>query len=197
MPPVWLGKRSEHITTTDANNIMLTDFGEAWFPAFSPRYSLNTPVLYRPPEAVFAEAERKPISPAADIWSLGCTIYELFSPGTLFEGFFPDEDDMIAEVVSALGKPPQLWWDNWRARGDFFDAQGGNWKVKKGRISDGDYYTLDARIDIIGEDRKGLVKQGELDDLHLLLGSMVRWSPEERTSADMLMTSEWMTKWGS
>jgi serine/threonine protein kinase len=103
-----LGKRSEHITTTDANNIMLTHFGEAWYPASSPpKYSLNTPVLYRPPEAVFAEAESKPITSAADIWSLGCTIYGLFSPGTLFEGFFPDEDDMIAEVVSALGISPQ------------------------------------------------------------------------------------------
>jgi hypothetical protein len=68
VPPLWLGKRSEHITTADANNIMLADFGEAWCPASSlPKYSLNTPVLYRPPEAVFAEAESKPITSAADI----------------------------------------------------------------------------------------------------------------------------------
>lgn len=175
---------------------MITDFGEAWLPTSSPRYSLNTPVLYRPPEAVFAESEGKPISFAADIWSLGCTIYELFAPGTLFEGFFPDEDDVVAEMISALGKPPQPWWDGWRARGDFFDAEGENWKVKKGRILDGNYYTFNARVDCIKQDRKGVVDQEELDDLRLLLGNMIRWSPEERSSAEMLMVSEWMRKWG-
>lgn len=68
--------------------------------------------------------------------------------------------------------------------------------MKKGRISDGDYYTFDARIDCIQQDRKDVVEKEELDDLCLLLGNMIRWSPEERTSADMLMASEWMRKWG-
>jgi hypothetical protein len=36
VPPIWLGKRSEHITIADAN-IIITDFGEAWFPAGSTR----------------------------------------------------------------------------------------------------------------------------------------------------------------
>jgi hypothetical protein len=116
-------------------------------------------------------------------------------PGTLFEGFFPDEDGMIAEIVSALGKTPQPRWDDWRARGDFFDAQGENWKMKKGRISDGDFYTFDARIDSILEDRKGSVEQEEVDDLRLPLGSTIRWNPEERSSAETLMASEWMRKW--
>lgn len=53
---------------------------------------------------------------------------------------------------------------------------------------------FDARIACILQDRKGLVGQKELDDLRLLLRSMIRWNPEERSSANMLMASEWMRK---
>ncbi len=123
VPPIWLGKACEDITVADAN-VLVTDFGEAWRPAVSPRYILNTPISYRPPEAVFAEDEKQPIGSAADMWTLGCTVYALFAQRDLFEGSIPDEDDVIAENISALGKPPEAWWDVWRARGDFSMTMG-------------------------------------------------------------------------
>lgn len=143
------------------------------------------------------QAEKQPISFAADMWTLGCTIYELFAQGSLFEGFAPDEDDVFAENVSALGKPPESWWNDWRARGEFFDADGQDWDVKRSRISDGEFHPLDTRIDFIRELRKGKISDEEVTDLLFMLGSMIRWRPEGRISAQELVVGKWMMKWGS
>lgn len=193
--PVWLGKPCEDITLQNAN-VMIADFGEAWETRSCSRFILNTPCIFRPPEAMFTEAEGKPIGSAADIWTLGCTIYSIFAQRDLFEGFSPDEDDVFAENVSTLGKPPEAWWETWRARKQFFNDNG-EWDVKAPRICDGDYRSLATRVNYIQEDRRGGVVDEEMADLYDMLESMIRWQPEERISAAQLVGGKWMSKWGS
>ncbi|KAI1861699.1 hypothetical protein JX265_001318 [Neoarthrinium moseri] len=193
--PVWLGKPCEDITVQHAD-ALITDFGEAWQPLACSRLTLNTPCVFRPPEAMFAEAERRPIGFAADIWTLGCTIYSIFAQRDLFEGFSPDEDDILAENISALGKPPGDWWEAWGARKQFFN-ESGEWAVKSPRICDGESRSLATRVGYIQEDRRGNVATEEMADLYDLLESMIRWRPEERISADQLVAGKWMRKWGS
>ncbi|KAI3331774.1 kinase domain-containing protein [Xylariaceae sp. AK1471] len=193
--PAWLGKKCEDVTLADAE-ILLTDFGESWKPTDTSRYTLNTPALYRPPEAMFATAEQHPIGLAADIWTLGCSIFALFGQLDLFEGFYPNEDDVFAENISALGKPPQKWWNLWRARQEFFNDEG-EWAVKASRVVDGEYCSLETRVDRIKQDRRGGLGDEEMADLVSMLQSMLKWRPEDRVSALDLAMGTWMTKWGN
>ncbi|KAI0424288.1 kinase domain-containing protein [Xylaria sp. FL1042] len=170
--PACLGKRCEDVTLADAE-ILLVDFGESWKPAETPRYTLNAPALYRPPEAIFATAEQH-----------------------LFEGFYPNEDDVLAENISALGKPPQTWWDLWNARDEFFNDQG-DWTVNASRVIDGEYRSLEERVHRIKQDQKGMLGNEEAADLISMLRGMLMWQPKDRVSALYLATGPWMRKWGN
>ncbi len=83
--------------------ITISDFGEAWLSHTETREELQTPFLFLPPETTFA---KDLIGKPADVWSLGCTLYKILSERPLFEGFMPDKDDIIAEMVSSLGLLP-------------------------------------------------------------------------------------------
>jgi len=50
----------------------------------------------------------------------------------LFEGFMPDHNHVIAEMISTLGHLPKLWWEKWQQRTDFFLGEG-LWKTDTGR----------------------------------------------------------------
>ena len=112
-------------------HIMISDFGEAWLSDIERREELQTPVLFLPPETTFSKMS---IGKPADVWTLGCTLYETLGERPLFEGFTPDKDDVIAEMVSTLGLLPQQWWELWQARGDFF-LEDGSWKTDMERFS--------------------------------------------------------------
>ncbi|KAH8783729.1 kinase domain-containing protein [Hyaloscypha finlandica] len=194
MRGAWLGKPCEHVTLSDAR-VLVTDFGESWQPSSRPCYHLRIPMLYRSPEALFAEKEGTPIGLAADVWALACVIYDLFAKGTLFECFVPDADDVFAENISLLGKPPQRWWDMWEAKGDFFN-ENGEWNIKSKRVSDGKYMSMKTRMGYIAEDREGSITGEELEDLTGLLEQMLRWLPDDRATAEELTNGRWMQKWG-
>ncbi|KAI1363515.1 kinase domain-containing protein [Xylaria arbuscula] len=197
--PAWFGKPCEDATLEDAD-VTLADFGEAWKPAdtrrYTRRYTLNTPALYRPPEAMFAQAQQIPISLAADIWTLGCCIFAVFGDSVLFKGLWADENDVFAENISALGKPPQVWWDLWRKRSKFFDERG-EWLPTSERTVDEMYHSLEDRAaDSFKRDQPSGLGDEEMADLLSMLRGMLRWRPEERVSADDLVKGAWMNKWG-
>ena len=185
MRGAWFGKPCEDLTLYDAR-VLVTDFGESWQPSTRPRYHLGIPMLYRSPEALLAEKEGTPIGLAADVLALACVVYDLFAKGTLFECFVPDADDLFAENISLLGKPPKRWWDKWKAKGDFFD-ENGEWNIKSNRVSDGRYKPLEIRMRYIAEDREGSITDEELRDLTELLEQMLRWLPGDRATAEELV----------
>ena len=57
---------------------------------------------YRAPEVLFRLRPR--YGPAADMWSLACTLYEALTGFPLFEG--RDEPDLLNRIVACLGLPP-------------------------------------------------------------------------------------------
>jgi len=195
MRGAWLGRVCEEMLMVDAE-VVISDFGESWQPAQHTRYELHTPLLYRAPEALPAKKEGQPVGFPADVWSMACTIYELFSSDQLFQHFRPDDHDAFAEAVSLLGKPPARWWDIWEARGEFFN-EAGEWDLKfRGR--DPEYKPLKLRMSYISEDRQrneNMITE-ELEDLTCLLKQMLRWLPEDRATAEELAASHWMRKWG-
>jgi len=73
--------------------------------ADEPCPELHTPALYLPPE----DFSREPITMVVDIWTLGVSLYEILGERALFESFSWDRDDILANMISTLGKPPARW----------------------------------------------------------------------------------------
>lgn len=101
--------------------ILLIDFGQAFFADRKPAdYTPATQIYYLAPEAYFD----KQVGFASDVWSLGCTLYEIVTGDCLFDVFFADADLTLKEVVSTLGKLPEPWWSSWEARPRWFLEDG-------------------------------------------------------------------------
>ncbi|OBT44955.1 hypothetical protein VE00_04108 [Pseudogymnoascus sp. WSF 3629] len=103
------------------SQIIIADFGEAFFEN-EKRKELHAPMLLLPPEIFFDDDAGPPI----DVWMLGCTLYEILGDRPLFEGFMPDKDHVLAEMVSTLGDLPRHWWNMWEHKTDFF-LEDGSW----------------------------------------------------------------------
>lgn len=89
---------SNHVENCTIN---ITNFGSSFFFGREPP-TLHTPTVLCPPEIFFHES----VSSAADIWTLGCTLYDILGERPLFEIWADDPDDVIGEMVSTLGKLP-------------------------------------------------------------------------------------------
>ena len=172
--------------------IMISDFGEAWLSDTEKQDELQTPVLYIPPEATFV---KDLLGKPADIWTLGCSLYEILGERPLFEGFMPDRDDIIAEMVSALGLLPKQWWESWQARGDFF-LEDGSWRTDMERAHDSKSRSILLRIQEMGREKDAEFSADEAVSLEKMLRAMLTYDPAKRASAKDVAESEWMSKWG-
>ncbi|EEU35146.1 uncharacterized protein NECHADRAFT_88695 [Fusarium vanettenii 77-13-4] len=101
-----------------ADQITIIDFGES-FDFSSPPSRLGIPRQYIPPELLLSGGP--PASgPAADLWALGCTLFEIRQQKPLFAG---KPDQIVCQMMRAPGKPPAELWDKWEARNEFFDDE--------------------------------------------------------------------------
>ncbi|KAL4945845.1 kinase-like domain-containing protein [Aspergillus oleicola] len=77
---------------------------------------ISRPWLLAPPESRFANVGHldEPLSFSADIWTLGCAIWEIFGDRPPF-GAFP---------VEILSKLPERWLVEWKERRNWFDEDG-------------------------------------------------------------------------
>ncbi|KAH8587993.1 protein kinase [Bisporella sp. PMI_857] len=94
----------------------------------TPSPTLHTPALYAPPEGFFQE----PVTPAADVWTLGVNLYEVL-------------DDVIGEIVNTLGPLPARWWSSRTNRGEFFEPDG-EWVTDFRRKSTPIFHRLRQRL---------------------------------------------------
>ena len=171
--------------------VLICDFGEAFLADEGPRHQLHTPLLLCPPEVIFADAR---VGQPADVWTLGCTIYDIMGERPLFEGWMPDRDDVAAEIVSALGKPPTPWWDGWRKRNEFF-LEDGTWNVSEKRCHDAKSRSLETRVKDNGRELGPEYSAEDQIALTELLRGMLRYSPEERMTMAEIMECEWMKRY--
>lgn len=189
--PAWFGTRSEDIKLDEAS-LMLADFGEAFTPSTEQRFHSNTPLTARPPETRFAP--EKPLSFAADIWTLACSIWTILGQRPLVDIFSFTEDYVTREQVDALGRLPEDWAARWDTRSQYFDSQGNLVDHTCKRRS------LEVRFeDSIQLPRRecGMETIGYEEKIALLgmLRAMLAFVPEERPTAASLLDCEWMVKW--
>ncbi|KAL5356013.1 kinase-like domain-containing protein [Aspergillus floccosus] len=188
--PIWLGEASENITLPEAR-ILLSDFGEAFFPAQEEKFESHTPLLIRPPEARFEPT--KPLNFSSDIWTLACTIFDILAQRPLFEGFLTNEDDMTCQQIDALGPLPAEWEEAWAARRDKLAEDGQ--PLKRPQYSPWeDIFERSVQRPRIEEGIAPL-EPCERDALFLMLRSMLSFRPEQRPSAQQIVESQWMVEW--
>ncbi|KAI1195787.1 kinase domain-containing protein [Nemania serpens] len=175
--------------------IKISDYGTSFTVVTETSPKLHTPALYLPPEDFFGE----PITQAADIWTLGVSLYEVLGERALFETFGWDRDDIMADMVSTLGPPPTRWWDSWENRKEFFEPDG-SWVSNMKRIYTPAFRPLHQRMWDMGrgethETCQWDVERGEMRALEELLRGMMAFEPAERLTAEQLMRSEYVVKW--
>ncbi|KAJ5558810.1 kinase domain-containing protein [Penicillium sp. DV-2018c] len=177
--------------------IINSDYGTSFIMADTPTPTLHTPALYAPPETFFNEPIIQPA--AADIWTLGVNLYEVLGERPLFETFAWDRDDIVAEMINTLGRPPVRWWNSWDKRSEFFNEDG-SYIDDFRRIISAIFRRLPQRLWEMG---RGETEQtcewdvagGELRALEDFLRAMMTFEPAERPTADQLLGHEYMVKW--
>ncbi|KAK2823895.1 hypothetical protein FQN49_007514 [Arthroderma sp. PD_2] len=200
--PVWLGLGSDEITLVDSP-ILIADFGEAYDPQATKRFAAHTPLLLAPPESRFSTPETDgPLSFPGDIWTLACSIWDLFGSGPPFEAFAATLDDVTIEHVETLGKLPDRWWRRWEDRSNWFEEDG----RKNVKESLRQWYSSEARSwdQRFPEDIRSprLSKKFETFQpeeekaFNDMMKSMLVLEPGERATIDDVARCSWMQRWG-
>lgn len=192
--PIWLGKKGNEIAPSEAH-LLLSDFGGAFSPSQQKRNGDQccSPLPVLPPEAYFEPDG--PISFPADIWTLACAIWSIFSSRPLFDGTLATHDDISSQQVDILGPLPPEWWDRWEARQEYFDKTG---TPKKGRFvvpSLENCFQQEIQAPRQNNDM-GQFDTEEMLALLSMLRLMLAFRPEERATATTILNSKWMTTWG-
>jgi serine/threonine-protein kinase SRPK3 len=193
--PIWLGKKGNKIASNEAH-LFLSDFGRAFSP-FDSQQKLNgdqccSPLPVLPPEAYF-EPDR-PISFPADIWTLACAVWAIFSSCPLFDATLAPHDDISFQQVEILGPLPSEWWDRWEARYEYFDETG---RPKNDRFvvpTLEDCFEQEIQVPRQNNDMGQFDKEERLSLLSMLR-LMLAFRPEERATATAVLGSKWMMTW--
>ncbi|KAK2732661.1 hypothetical protein FQN57_002582 [Myotisia sp. PD_48] len=201
--PAWLGLSSDEISLEDSA-IMIADFGEAFDPQVKQQFAAHTPLLLAPPESRFAESVEsdKPLSFPGDIWTLACTIWDIFRSGPPFEAFPVTLDEVTIEQVKMLGKLPDRWWNKWEQRGNWFEEDGRK-HVKEALRQ---WYSNSSRswnkrfVEYIQNSRKrkgyDTFPTEEENAFCDMIKSMLIFEPSERATIEGVVECEWMQRWG-
>jgi len=110
-------------------NVKLVDFGSACFGS-EPLSLYVQSRFYRAPEVLLGCAS---YNTQIDMWSLGCTLIELFIGVPVFPG--QDEPEQVCLVVEKLGIPPAAFLSTATRKPLFFDDNRGKITLKPGLAS--------------------------------------------------------------
>jgi len=191
-----------------SDEVVLVDFGCA-FPSDSPPSNpddIGLTMTYSAPEVIF---DSKLSAHYSDIWALGCVLFEIRSGAQLFGDWVGTKDDILRQMVQALGILPEPWWTAWENRCLFFDDDGEPRKTWDDGIVRACKFELNEMIaDIGAEDeedeeperncavmleRNGVkVPEEEASQMKDLLGKILKWKPEERISIIEIIDHRWL-----
>lgn len=175
---------------TDAK-IMITEFGRQM--PRSGEWKWDSDMAYSAPELLFNDRPEGEPGQSADVWSLGCMICDILGETSLFPRIVQNRDDMIAELVIALGMSPRRWWEQWTRRDEYF-YENGALRVDLHRLSMRKLPILPAKIWYLGWGY--LSSAEEIEALLELVQGMLMYLPEERMTATQAVHSRWMRIWG-
>ncbi|PKY04968.1 kinase-like protein [Aspergillus campestris IBT 28561] len=191
LAPGWFGICSDNLPQGEAK-IILSDFGESYNPPTTVRSFSNTLPWIQPPEARFSD---EPLSFASEVWTLACTVWEIFGQRPFCDTFCFTADSVTAEQVQALGTLPGEWWEKWTRRSEWFNEEG-ELDVKYGACR-----TVDMRFDYCVQEPRAeagmeMVTEEERKAFMDMIRSMLVFRPRDRATIQQVLNSEWMRGWG-
>ncbi|KFZ18248.1 hypothetical protein V502_04190 [Pseudogymnoascus sp. VKM F-4520 (FW-2644)] len=160
----------------------LCDFGESRIGASQESDPFVQPHIYRAPEVMFD----MPWGSAADIWNLAGLIWDLFEGEHLFGDVFDargghDPFRHFALMVALIGPPPREFVRRSETTGQCFDPNG-TWIASE-----------DAVVPLLSLDSLEKQLSGEEKQLFIrFIRSMLKWLPEERSTAKQLLKDPWL-----
>jgi serine/threonine protein kinase len=139
--------------------------------------SRYTPPAFAAPEILFGDV----LTPASDIWSLGCLIFNRICGYSLWS-YLTSLDDVLIDTTLAYGRLLERWCTKWERREDYFEKDGQLKEYHVGKISTGfrDLKTL--IIKQLLKVRSDMVEE-ELDEFSRLMVAMMKLEPAERVTA--------------
>ncbi|KAL2759756.1 hypothetical protein ACRALDRAFT_2094969 [Sodiomyces alcalophilus JCM 7366] len=180
---------------------VLCDFGSA-MPGDRENWDKIQPDIYRAPEVIL----EAPWTYSADMWNVGCMIWDIFEGGHLFTGKDPELKTYksrahLAEMVALLGPPPATLLARGKLSDKFFSQDGKShpsihdafnvlYAAYHGElctdISLPDRTTLEEReTTLAGQDKASFLR---------LVRKLLAWEPAERGTPNELMDDEWILK---
>lgn len=199
--PLYLGKKAQEFTLTDAHGLILSDFGEAFSPATEQRLGkeCNTPLAMKAPETLF-EPDSHILYPS-DIWSLGTAIWEILGMKFIFSES-ETQDETVAEQIDVLGSSnfPDNWKILWERLGeDESDSDAAIPKrpsgVRETWPNLEDAFEEDVQKYRRKREAAGTFDEHETRAILQLMRGMLQFRPEERLTIDEVLKSDWMVKW--
>jgi serine/threonine-protein kinase SRPK3 len=185
--------------------IVVGDFGQSYIVASPPpSYQPGTMLNYQSTEARFEGRAGL----EADIWALGCAIFEIRAGVALFDRSFGGDVIMLMQMVETLGRLPDPWWAGFEQRALWFEEDGQP-KSERDQRSAGmrlmaHKTSIRERLLRIGKrdsppsedegpmiEKPGVQLRGEVELLEDLLGKMLRYRPEERICIQDVLRHPW------
>ncbi|KAL6703547.1 hypothetical protein ACN47E_009572 [Coniothyrium glycines] len=90
-----------------SNDILITDFGEAFFEDDAPN-RVGTPASFSAPELLFGYQPSR----AVDLWALGCLIFQIHTFQVLIPTIFGSEQEALAIAIETIGALPEAWQES-------------------------------------------------------------------------------------
>lgn len=189
-------------------NIVVIDFGQSYNLANRPEgYQPGTVLNYQSPEARFDGRAGM----EADVWALGCAIFEIRAGMPLFEPFFASDTDILRQTVEVLGRLPDPWWSSFEERNQWFEENGEPKSAAAGDQERAGVFIRSSKSSIqqklrsIGtqdeyssaDDGPIMEKPGvklEEEEVRLLgdlLEKMLKYDPEERITIQEVLAHPW------
>ena len=187
---------------------IISDFGQSYVSSCPPpSYEPGTLINYQSPEARFEGRAGF----EADIWALGCAIFEIRAGFSLFESFLGNEVDILKQMVETLGRLPDPWWGAFEQHALWFtddgqpkseqDQERAGVLLKAGRTSiRTKLLGIGKRADLPSEDEGPMIEnpllrlpEEEVDLLTDLLQKMLKYRPEDRIRIQDVIRHPWFT----
>ncbi|PYI27291.1 kinase-like protein [Aspergillus indologenus CBS 114.80] len=149
------------------------------------------PQIYRAPEVILGV----PWTFSADIWNVGCMIWDIYEGGSLFTGQDPEFERYrsrahLAEIINLLGPPPPSLLTQGELKDKFFSSEG---KFLILTVH-GNFLNPDLLTGLVPLEQRETTLAGEAERESFLrfMRKMLQWEPGKRSSAKELAEDEWI-----
>lgn len=109
-----------------------------------------------------------------------------------------NSDEVLSEIIDALGPPPKRWWEKWEQRVYYFEEDG----TKKTENLDESYREVKPLVARLRSMRSRppaareaeQVDGKEMAELQKLLERCLRYEPKERATAEEILRMDWIQR---